>query len=134
MTKLIIPKEIFKQMLEQAAAEAPIEACGILAGKAGEIKKFYKMINADNSSEHFTMEPQEQFKVIKDIRLAGLEMLAIYHSHPNSPARPSEEDMRMALTPDVVYIILSIMSIEIPVIKGFRITDRNASDVAVEIV
>lgn len=133
MTKLIIPREIFEQMLGQAAAEAPIEACGILAGKAGEVKKLYKMINADNSSEHFTMEPQEQFKVIKDIRSAGLEMLAIYHSHPNSPARPSEEDIRMALTPDVVYIILSIMSME-PVIKGFRITGKNVSDAAVEII
>jgi len=134
MLKLNIPKEIFEQMLKQAVTASPVESCGILAGTDGNVSKIYMMTNIDNSSEHFTMEPQEQFKVIKDIRSAGLEMLAIYHSHPNSPARPSEEDIRMALTPDVVYIILSIMSIEVPVIKGFRITGKNVSENAVEII
>src|SRR3989339_179932 len=131
MLKLNIHKEIFEQMLKQAVTASPVESCGILAGTDGNVSKIYMMTNIDNSSEHFTMEPQEQFKVIKDIRSAGLEMLAIYHSHPNSPARPSEEDIRMALTPDVVYIILSIMSIEVPVIKGFRITGKNVSENAV---
>ncbi len=82
MNKLEIPNNIFEQMIQQAKAEAPIEACGILAGRDGQVERLYKMTNADQSSDHFMMEPEEQFKVVKDIRAAGLEMLAIYHSHP----------------------------------------------------
>jgi proteasome lid subunit RPN8/RPN11 len=55
-------------------------------------------------------------------------MLAIYHSHPETPARPSEEDIRLALTPDVVYIIISVAE-PTPVIKGFYIEDNNVTEV-----
>ena len=98
---LEIPNITFKQVVTQAKAEAPIEACGILAGSGGRVEKPYKMTNADRRSDHFMMEPKEQFEVIKDIREGGLKMLAIYHSHPETPARPSAEDIRLALIPDV---------------------------------
>ena len=62
MRELRIPNNIFKQILKQAKAEAPIEACGILAGKDGEVEKLYKMTNADQSSDHFIIKPREQFK------------------------------------------------------------------------
>ncbi|MHC4726627.1 MAG: M67 family metallopeptidase, partial [Planctomycetota bacterium] len=88
MLKLEIPNTIYQQMLAQAKALAPIEDCGILAGSNGKVEKFYKMTNTDNSSTHYMMEPKEQFATVKDIRSAGLEMLAIYHSHPETPARP----------------------------------------------
>lgn len=133
MTQLKIPNDIFEQIVAQARDAAPIEACGILAGKNGAAEKLYKMTNADRSSEHFTMEPQEQFAVVKDIRADGLRMLAIYHSHPASPARPSAEDIRMALTPDVTYVIVSLQNPRMPVIKGFDIEDGIVNEVAVEI-
>jgi [CysO sulfur-carrier protein]-S-L-cysteine hydrolase len=132
MLKLTIPNNIFEQMVRQAKAEAPIEACGILAGREGVVEKFYKMTNADNSNDHFTMAPQEQFRIVKDIRTAGRRMLAIYHSHPETLARPSEEDIRLALTPDVIYVIVSLENTE-PAIKGFLIEDNNVTEVPVEI-
>ena len=132
MLKLDIPNYIFELMLAQAEAEAPIEACGILAGTAGNVEKFYQMTNIDQSATHFMLEPKEQFSVIKDIRTSSLEMLAIYHSHPASPARPSAEDIRMALTPDVVYVIVSLNEAE-PVVKGFLIEDGNINEVPVRI-
>ena len=132
MRKLEIPNNIFEQMLEQAKAEKPIEACGILAGKDGIVETFYKMINSDLSSDHFMMAPEEQFKVVKDIRGAGLGMLAIYHSHPETPARPSAEDIRLALTPDVIYVIVSLQN-TVPAIKGFLIEDNSVTEVPVKI-
>lgn len=132
MAELQIPDNIFEQMVAQAKAEAPIEACGILAGKDGTAEKFYKMTNADQSSNHFMMKPEEQFKVTKDIRAAGRQMLAIYHSHPDSPARPSSEDIRLALTPDVVYVIVSTQNTE-PAVKGFLIENGNVNEVPVRI-
>jgi len=132
MLKLEIPNNISERMIAQAKAEIPIEACGILAGKDGVVEKFYEMTNADNSNDHFTMTPQEQFKVAKDIRAAGIEMLAIYHSHPETGARPSREDIRLALTPDVIYVIVSLEKAE-PVIKGFIIEDNSVTEAIVEI-
>lgn len=134
MADLRIPNDILNQMLTQAAAEAPVEACGILAGKDAKIEKFYKMTNADNSSDHFTMDPTEQFAVIKDIRAADLEMLAIYHSHPETPARPSAEDIRMAFTPNVIYVIVSLQDAGATAVKGFIINDGNVTEVTVEII
>lgn len=134
MLKLEIPSNIFGRMVEQAKAEAPVEACGILAGSDGKVEKLYKMINADKSCDHFMMEPKEQFTVVKDIRSAGLKMLAIYHSHPQTPARPSAEDIRLALTPDVIYVIVSVQDAKRPNVKGFLIEDGNVTEVPARIL
>ena len=90
------------------------------------------MTNADQSCSHFTMAPEEQFNVIKDIRTAKLEMLAIYHSHPETPARPSAEDIRMALTPNAIYVILSLQRAE-PVIKGFLIDNGDITTLPIKV-
>ena len=128
MPKLEIPSDIYAQMVAQARAEVPIEACGILAGTDGKVEKLYRMANADAASDHFMMEPAEQFAVVKDIRSAGLEMLAIYHSHPESPARPSAEDIRLALTPGVIYVIVSLLDDD-SAAKGFLIDDGDVTEV-----
>lgn len=131
--KLKIPARIFKQILEQAGTEAPIEACGILAGSNGKVRKRYAMANADKSRTHFMMEPEEQFAVVKEIRSKGLEMLAIYHSHPETPARPSAEDFRLALTPGVTYVVVSLQDSNCPVVKGFNMENGGLTEVPVEI-
>ena len=95
----------------------------MLAGDSGVVKAHYEMSNSDQSGEHFTLVPEEQFQVIKAIRTSGLSLLGIYHSHPASPARPSEEDIRLALTPDVVHVIVSMQNPDQPDIRGFNIED-----------
>jgi proteasome lid subunit RPN8/RPN11 len=134
MLKLTIPENIFEEIIQQAKSEAPIEACGILAGKNGQAERLYRMENVDQSSDHFMMLPEEQFKIIKDIRSSELEMLAIYHSHPETPARPSQEDIRLALTPDVVYVIVSLQDEINPVLKGFLIENGKPEETPVQIV
>lgn len=134
MFNLEIPNIIFEQMIEQVKAEAPIEACGILAGSDNRVKKLYKMTNAERRNDHFMMEPKEQFKVVKDIRRSGLEMLAIYHSHPETPARPSAEDRRLALTPNLTYIIISLQNGDHPIVKGFLMENGNVTKVSVRIM
>lgn len=134
MFNLEIPNIIFERMIAQVKTEAPIEACGILAGNDNRVEKLYKMTNTDKRSDHFMMEPTEQFKVVKDIRSAGLEMLAIYHSHPETPARPSAEDNRLALTPDVTYIIVSLQNGDHPAVKGFLMENGSVTEVPVRIM
>ena len=123
MQELTIAHDVYAQMLEQARAEAPVEACGLLGGADGKVAQLYKMTNVDASSDHFMMDPAEQFAAIKAMRSASQRMLAIYHSHPASPARPSEEDIRLALTPGVIYVIVSLADAAGPVVKGFLIED-----------
>ncbi|MCP4258388.1 MAG: M67 family metallopeptidase [Planctomycetes bacterium] len=134
MLKLEIPNTIYQQMLTQAKALAPIEDCGILAGSNCKVEKLYKMTNVDNSRTHYMMEPKEQFATIKDIRSAGLEMLAIYHSHPETPARPSAEDIRLALTQNVIYVIVSLQNTNGSAVKGFYISGTNITEVPIRIL
>lgn len=119
---LTIPLEIYEAIVAHARRDFPLEACGILGGGDGVVSEHYPMTNTDASNEHFTLEPKEQFAVIKDLRAKGKELLVIYHSHPETPARPSEEDIRLALTPDVSYVIVSLAG-ETPEMKSYRITD-----------
>ena len=128
-----IPQSIFDRMVAQARREIPIESCGILAGQNGRIEKIYEMSNADNSSTHFSLKPEEQFAVVKDIRATGLKMTAIYHSHPATPARLSEEDIRLAITPDVVYLVLSLLGDE-PCMKCFHVAAGGVIEVPLKIV
>lgn len=128
-----IPSEMFEEMVAQARAEAPLEACGILAGRAQQAEQLYTMNNIDQSAEHFMMDPREQFAVVKDMRARGLHMLAIYHSHPASPARPSDEDVRLALTPEVLYVILSLQNASRPDIKAYRINDGVVTESSVTV-
>jgi len=117
---LTIPQTIIDAMVAHAQRDFPLEACGILGGTDGIVTEHYPMKNTDQSNEHFTLEPKEQFAVIKDLRGKGIEMLVIYHSHPETPARPSEEDIRLALTPNVSYVIVSLAGVT-PDVKSYRI-------------
>jgi proteasome lid subunit RPN8/RPN11 len=118
---LEIPEKIHQALLAHAETGFPLEVCGILGGLGGVVTSHYPMTNTDASNEHFMMDPKEQFAVVKALRASGEEMVAIYHSHPESPARPSLEDIRLALTPNVCHLIVSLERREAPVAKAFRI-------------
>lgn len=108
-------------MITLARAGAPIEVCGILGGKESAVSAIRPMTNADASHEHFMMDPREQFSAVKALRAEGLEVLAVYHSHPATPARPSEEDIRLARTPGVSYVIVSLADPSAPEVRSFKI-------------
>jgi [CysO sulfur-carrier protein]-S-L-cysteine hydrolase len=122
---IVLSPEIASDMVTHARGQSPIEACGLLAGKDGVVKCAYRLTNCDASPEHFSLDPKEQFAVAKDMRTAGLELLAVYHSHPASPARMSDEDLRLALAPGMRYVIVSLVNNE-PEIKSFTIRDGVA--------
>ena len=130
---LAILKEVYDQLALAAKVEAPNEACGLLAGKGSTVTKYYRMTNADASPEHYSMIPEEQFAAIKKMRNEGLRMLAIWHSHPASPARMSEEDLKLAFTPDTVYVILSLAGAGAPNIRGYLITDGKPVEIELNI-
>jgi [CysO sulfur-carrier protein]-S-L-cysteine hydrolase len=121
-----INRSIISQLIQHAQTEAPIEACGYLAGNDDGIRAVFRMKNVDASPEHFSFEPAEQFAVARQIRAAKLRLCAVYHSHPATPARPSQEDIRLANDPSLSYIIISLAGSQ-PDVKSFRIRDGQVA-------
>lgn len=120
-----IVNSVYQELLAAAREEAPLEACGILAGVDDVATTFYRLTNADKSAEHFSMIPEEQFAAVKDMRTKGLGMLTIWHSHPASPARMSDEDIKLAYTPDTLYTILSLADPSAPAIASYVMDGDN---------
>jgi proteasome lid subunit RPN8/RPN11 len=131
---LKIPQDIYDDIIAHARQGFPLEVCGILGGRDSVVSAIYRMTNTDASNEHFMMDPREQFAVVKELRTRGLAMAAIYHSHPESPARPSAEDIRLALTPDVSYAIVSLLEPDNPVLKSFRISAGTVTPEEIDII
>lgn len=125
-----LTKSDFEKILAHAVKEFPDEACGLIAGtvEGGDkkIKKIYLLTNIDHSNEHFSLDPKEQLETIKDMRKNGFVPLGNWHSHPESPSRPSEEDKRLAFDSKASYMILSLMDRENPVLNSFKITGDTA--------
>lgn len=125
-----LTKSDFEKILAHAVEELPDEACGLIAGtvEGGDkkIKKVYLLTNIDHSNEHFSLDPKEQLEAIKDMRKNGFVPLGNWHSHPESPSRPSEEDKRLAFDSKASYMILSLMDRENPVLNSFKITGDTA--------
>ncbi|MDD4994103.1 MAG: M67 family metallopeptidase [Paludibacter sp.] len=127
-----IPTAIYDGIVGQAYAELPNEACGLLVGTAGEVVKQHALTNIDHSPEHFSFDPAEQFQVFRSARTEGLEIIANYHSHPETPSRPSVEDIRLAFDPNILYLIVSLAE-EIPVLKAFDIQNGVSTEVPIEV-
>ncbi len=115
----------YEKMLEHAKAGLPDEACGLLGGYEEDgnqvVTDVYLLTNIDHSNEHFSMDPREQLAAVKDIRAKGRILLGNFHSHPESPSRPSQEDIRLAFDPKAHYLILSLMEADHPVLNSFHI-------------
>ena len=119
---LYLKKEDYEKILAHCKEGLPNEACGLIGGTIEgdkrSIQKVYLLTNIDQSNEHFSMDPKEQLAAVKDMRANGLKLLGNFHSHPESPSRPSEEDKRLAYDSKVNYLILSLMDLENPVFNA----------------
>jgi [CysO sulfur-carrier protein]-S-L-cysteine hydrolase len=130
---LRIPQQIINDLFEHAQTGLPEEVCGYLAGTGREVTRQFRLTNIDHSNEHFSFDPKEQFQVVRDARKAGLEILANYHSHPETPARPSQEDIRLAYDPNISYVIVSLAA-EIPDVRSFRIKNGEVEKEEIQII
>ena len=122
---LKISKKDYEKILNHCRQGLPNEACGLLAGNTqGDettVTEVYLLTNLDASREHFSMDPKEQLAALKDARAKGAKIIGNFHSHTESPSRPSEEDKRLAFDPSILYLILSLQEADNPVLKAFEI-------------
>jgi len=85
------------------------------------------MTNAEGREDHFAFDPKEQFEAYKTARELGVDIIGAYHSHPATPARPSAEDIRLALDPAILYVIASLLPGG-KTVKTFRIKEGEVEE------
>lgn len=134
-----IDKKYLLEIIQHCREEYPKEACGILAGKIVEhsilnIERIYKMKNiSENPETCYFMEPEEQFKVFKEMRNLNLKLVGIYHSHTGTSAYPSKRDVDMAFYPEAIYVIISLKNFDNPDVRGFKIIEGKIEEEKIEI-
>jgi len=105
------------KVIEDHARDAfPEECCGFLFGHPGEPKRMIearraKNIASEDRARRYVIDPLELLRADDEARMRGLDLIGIYHSHPNHPAVPSEFD-RSRATPWYSYLIMSIVDRE----------------------
>ncbi|MGH2697634.1 MAG: Mov34/MPN/PAD-1 family protein [Actinomycetota bacterium] len=114
-----ISRELADEMVQHCAEGRPNEACGMLAAKAGEMVRVFRMANASRSPVRYSLEPSEQLAVYNTLDEQGWELGGVFHSHTHTEAYPSPTDIRLA-SEDVPYVIVSLAS-EPASIRAFRI-------------
>ena len=114
------------QILAHACDADPAECCGLVGGADQHVTSIYPLHNvAADTNVSYEAAPEDLFAAQRQMRERGEELLAIYHSHPRSaePA-PSETDVRLAYYPQAVYFIIGLAGPQ-PVIRAFRISERE---------
>lgn len=130
---LKIEKKVLADIIAHAKRDVPMEACGYLAAREGVICSHFEMTNVDRSHDHYTLDPKEQFTIMKEARKQNIEVCAVYHSHPATPARPSAEDIKLAYDPTISYVIVSLLD-QKETMKSFRIKNNQVTVETVEII
>ena len=111
--KVVVPGKILEQMKRHGEETYPHECCGFMLGSADEgmqrISEIRRQENerTDSKENRFVISPDQFRAAEKYARKTGLTLVGIYHSHPDSPARPSDYDRDHAW-PWFSYIIVSV--------------------------
>ena len=126
---LIIEKKPLDEMYEDALQSFPNECCGFVFGKEiGEERIITELLTVNNSKEgdkrrRFEIAPKDYINAERFAVQKELQLLGVYHSHPNHPAIPSEHD-RIAAQPFFSYIIISVKHEEIAAIRSWQLNDN----------
>jgi proteasome lid subunit RPN8/RPN11 len=99
---------------------APLECCGLLAGKNDLIDEYIRTDNVRASEVEYQVDPVEHIAAMKSLRVRGRVILGAYHSHPRTPAVPSATDLAEAHDATLLYVIVSLRD-ERPDIRAYRL-------------
>ena len=109
-----------------------MEACGLLAGIDGIITRAFPAANSLASATAYEIAPEELFRLMKEIRAAGLQMIGIYHSHPRGDNSPSSSDISCAYYPDAAYFIISPQPDACQPVRAFAIRGGNFTELEIQ--
>lgn len=113
-------------MLEHAREALPHECVGLLFGEGNTAGRQVRLPNtAADPGRRFEAEPEALLKALKDADMVGDALIAVYHSHPNGPQRPSETDLQEARY-EVPHLIIVPQG---SIVRGFRLAGTTYQEV-----
>src|SRR5512142_1289435 len=112
---LEIPAEVLQQILQHGEAAYPEEGAGLLLGQedGGAVRRVTAVITFSNAREdaarhnRYLITPQDMLRGEQQAARLGLDVIGVFHSHPDHPNRPSEFDQEWAL-PWFSYVITAV--------------------------
>jgi proteasome lid subunit RPN8/RPN11 len=120
-------------MLAHARREPSVECCGLLAGRDGAISRIFPASNAaENPVTSYEIAPKEIFERMREMRAEGIEMLGIYHSHPNGKNEPSPRDIGQAYYSETAYFIISPLNGDGKPVRAFSIRDGCVTELEIQ--
>jgi proteasome lid subunit RPN8/RPN11 len=117
-------------MIKDGLESFPDECCGFFYGEedASGDRRVTEVVVVNNAKEgdkrrRFEISPKDYLKAEQYAMEKSLQLLGVYHSHPNHPAIPSEHD-RLAAQPYFSYIIVSVLSNQTTHMRSWRLNDH----------
>lgn len=138
---LIIPAELLDVIKKQGEEGYPFEICGFMIGKMNydtEVREVFEVIQVENqnkerANDRFDISPKDYVKVESYADSRGLQIVGIYHSHPDHPDRPSQTDLMYALE-DMSYIILSVKNGKAESFRSWYLKDKKFEEEEVKVI
>ena len=128
--KLLIPAACLDSMKRQGEAGYPHEICGLLIGRLesygwniSEVRQV-ENLNKERASDRFELDPAAYQRIDRELRGTGMEIVGVYHSHPDCPAKPSPTDLTSAWD-GFAYPIVSICDGEAADLRCWAINDSG---------
>ncbi|HEX6029875.1 MAG TPA: M67 family metallopeptidase [Tepidiformaceae bacterium] len=130
-------REHVDSMIDHARRDAPIECCGLLAARDGEVVSLHPAKNRENSPYRFDIDPLETKKLLETIEASDAELAGFYHSHTGSPAVPSPTDIRMMgplFGPPYVHFVVGLEDPGSPSVRAWYIEDGDKSEQTYDLI
>lgn len=127
-----VPLELRSRMEAHALAGYPAEACGVLLGRDGKVRRVAAVREATNLRastrwDRYEIDPQDLLAAEREARQTGLVVLGFYHSHPDVPAAPSATDTARAW-PWYTYLILATTEQGVRDARAYRLDGERMDE------
>ena len=117
---LSLPVRLWERVVAHCLDGLPLEACGLLAGRDGQVCEVYPAVNAARSARLYTVEPRDLLRADRAAEASGWSLIGVWHSHTHTAPYPSPTDIDQAPDPDWHYVLVSLGDTE-PVLRSYRI-------------
>ncbi|RJG06650.1 M67 family peptidase [Noviherbaspirillum cavernae] len=133
MATLHMPGAFRDSLAQWARTGYPNECCGLLIGERdhddGIVRRVTQAanLNVERARDRYLLDPQDFIAADEAARAQGMEVLGVWHTHPDHPALPSEAD-REAAWPNWSYVILEVSCDGVLDLRAWRLNEAQAFD------